>query len=102
MAALTTYHEPILQAVKDPAVQTFLVMGILGLLAKDFNVTGGTAGQPSSPQALMDANQHPSVANPPVGPMAYIVTDKPYIPTPGTSNVPAVAQEPTPEAKKNG
>ncbi len=45
------------QALHDPAVQLALITGIGLMLAKDTNVTGGTVGQPSSPQALRDANQ---------------------------------------------
>jgi len=36
-----------------------------GVTAKDYNVTGGTNGQPSTPAALVKANQAPSVVNPP-------------------------------------
>lgn len=36
-----------------------------GIVAKDYNVTGGTVGQPSSAAALTAANQAPSIANPP-------------------------------------
>jgi hypothetical protein len=54
-------------AIKDPRVQTAVLLGILGMLAKDSNVTGGTTGQPSTPKALADANQAPSPLNPPLG-----------------------------------
>ena len=37
----------------------------LGVTAKQFNVTGGSVGQPSTPAALDDANQAPSVVQPP-------------------------------------
>jgi hypothetical protein len=40
-------------------------LAAFGVTAKDSNVTGGTIGQPSSPKALLIANQEPSVENPP-------------------------------------
>lgn len=52
-------------AMHDPAFQTTVILGVLGLLAKDFNTTGGTVGQPSSAEAMLAANQSPSAANPP-------------------------------------
>jgi hypothetical protein len=55
-------------AIHDPQFQTLVVVGLLGLLAKDFDVTGGTTGQPSTPAAMKEANQAPSVANPPAKP----------------------------------
>jgi hypothetical protein len=51
------HHATLLEAVKDPLVQMGLFVGILGFFAKDSAVTGGTIGQPSTPQALSDANQ---------------------------------------------
>jgi len=39
-----------------------------GVVAKDKNVTGGDVGQPSTPQALTDANQAHSAVNPPALP----------------------------------
>ncbi len=47
-------------AIHDPAVQGLFVLGVLGLLAKDHNVTGGTKGQPSAKQALQEANVAPA------------------------------------------
>jgi hypothetical protein len=47
-------------AVKDPRVWTAVLIGLIGLLAKDGNVTGGTVGQPSTTKALADANQAPA------------------------------------------
>lgn len=41
-------------------------LAALGITAKQFNVTGGTVGTPSTPEALAVANQAPSVINPPV------------------------------------
>lgn len=41
-------------------------MAFLGITAKDAGVTGGTRGQPSTPEALAIANQAPSTVNPPV------------------------------------
>lgn len=38
----------------------------LGIVSKQFNVSGGTVGQPSTPEALQKANQAPSATNPPV------------------------------------
>lgn len=34
----------------------------LGITSKQFNVTGGTSGQPSTAQALKDSNQAPAKA----------------------------------------
>lgn len=51
--------------INDPKVQIALLVGILGLVAKDGNVTGGTVGQPSTPTAIIEANQAPSAINPP-------------------------------------
>jgi len=53
-------------AIHDPSVQSLFVLGVLGLLAKDHNVTGGTKGQPSAAHALEEANQAP--AEPPAEP----------------------------------
>jgi F0F1-type ATP synthase membrane subunit c/vacuolar-type H+-ATPase subunit K len=47
-------------AIHDPAVQSLFVLGVIGLLAKDHNVTGGTKGQPSAAHALEEANQAPA------------------------------------------
>lgn len=55
--------------IEDPKVQIALLIGILGFVAKDGNVTGGTVGQPSTRTALIQANQTPSLVNPP-DPMA--------------------------------
>jgi len=41
-------------------------LSALGITAKQYNTTGGTVGQPSTPEALDAANQAHSVANPPV------------------------------------
>lgn len=41
-------------------------LAALGITAKQYNTTGGTVGQPSTPEALKKANQAPSEANPPV------------------------------------
>jgi len=39
----------------------------LGITAKQYNTTGGTVGQPSTPEALAAANQAPAIgANAPV------------------------------------
>jgi hypothetical protein len=53
-------HAGIVGAIHDPAVQTLFVLGVLGLLAKDHNLTGGTKGQPSAAHAMEDANQAPA------------------------------------------
>jgi len=42
-------------------------LAAFGIVAKDANVTGGSVGQPSTPEALHAANQAPSIANPPAG-----------------------------------
>jgi len=41
-------------------------LAAFGIVSKQFNVTGGEVGQPSTPEALAVANQAPSVINPPV------------------------------------
>lgn len=51
---------------KDPITLALFVSAILGLSAKDNNVTGGTVGIPSSPQALLDSNVAPSPVKPPI------------------------------------
>jgi len=43
-------------------------LAAFGIVAKQYNVTGGSVGQPSTPEALHAANQAPSVANPPAPP----------------------------------
>lgn len=51
------------------AIAAFVQMGgivAMGRNAKDYNVTGGTIGQPSTPSALTVANQEASTLNPPV------------------------------------
>ncbi len=66
VAAMATYMDASLaEAVKDPRVQIAVLTGLMGLLAKDWNTTGGSVGQPSTPRALDDANQRPSISNPP-------------------------------------
>jgi hypothetical protein len=55
-----------LVAIKDHNVQLMMVVAVLGFVSKDANVTGGTTGQPSTPKALHDANQAPSVTNQPI------------------------------------
>ena len=60
-------------ATKHVSPQTVVAaLGVAGVgtMAKDSNVTGGDVGQPSTPQALTDANQAHSVANPPIVPPA--------------------------------
>lgn len=47
-------------AIHDPKVQTLFILGVLGLVAKDGNVTGGSKGTPSTPEALSAANQAPA------------------------------------------
>ena len=55
-----TKHTTLAQAFQDPLVQFALLVGLLGIFAKDSNVTGGTKGTPSTPEALAEANQAPS------------------------------------------
>ncbi len=43
----------------DPKFHMFLLISILGLVAKDNNATGGNSGQPSTSQALVDSGQAP-------------------------------------------
>lgn len=63
IAAMQTYNAPTFSAAAhDPRVQMAVIVGILGLIAKDHNVTGGDTGQPSTPQALKDANAAPAKA----------------------------------------
>ena len=64
-AAIQGSNETFAVAIHDPSFQTKVLLGILGFVAKDFNTTGGTVGQPSTPAALQAANQAPSAANPP-------------------------------------
>lgn len=61
-ATYQTYMGPggVSGAIHDPTIVGTFILGIFGLIAKDGNVTGGTKGQPSSPQALADANQAPA------------------------------------------
>jgi hypothetical protein len=40
-------------------------LAAFGIVAKDSNVTGGTVGQPSTPQALIQSNTAASKVNPP-------------------------------------
>jgi hypothetical protein len=40
-------------------------LAAFGIVAKDYNVTGGTVGQPSTSVALAEANQATSTMNPP-------------------------------------
>jgi|HubBroStandDraft_2_1064218.scaffolds.fasta_scaffold478531_1 hypothetical protein len=47
-------------AVHDHGIQTKVMLAVLGFIVKDGNVTGGTVGQPSTPQALAEANQEPA------------------------------------------
>jgi hypothetical protein len=67
LAALQAHNAPTWSAAfHDHGFQMAILIGILGWVAKDSNVTGGTKGQPSSPSALADANQEPSKSKPPV------------------------------------
>lgn len=67
LMVITASKDPSLQAmIVDPQVQIALVVGLLGFVTKDSNVTGGSKGQPSTPTALMQANQAPSASNPPL------------------------------------
>lgn len=61
VAAMQSYGDgTIAAALQDPRVQTAVLIGAIGLFAKDSNVTGGTVGQPSTPKALAAANQAPA------------------------------------------
>jgi hypothetical protein len=64
------------QMISDPTFQTKVLIAVLGFFAKDWNTTGGTVGQPSTPEALHAANQAPSTVNPPV---------PAFVPDPSTS-----------------
>ena len=70
VAAMQTYNSPSIgAAVHDPRIQTAVLIGLLGLFAKDHDVSGGTVSQPSSPQVIADTTQAPVVevttTNPP-------------------------------------
>lgn len=68
-------HQPSLKAaLEDPSVQLSIISAAGLALAKDYNVTGGTVGQPSTPQALADANQAPAV-----GPAAPVPAPAPAV-----------------------
>ena len=65
-AAMNAYGDGSLQmAIHDPKVQIAVLVALLGILAKDSQVTGGTTGQPSTPEAMKTANQQPSAEHPP-------------------------------------
>lgn len=66
LAVFSASQDPSIQAmVLDPKVQIALLLGVLGLVTKDSNVTGGTVGQPSTPEAIQASNVAPSASNPP-------------------------------------
>lgn len=46
-------------AIHDHGIQTKVMLAVLGFIVKDGNVTGGTVGQPSTPEALADAKVAP-------------------------------------------
>jgi hypothetical protein len=46
----------------DPLFYIAMLGTAQGFVSKDAQVTGGTSGQPSTPQALKDANQAPAKA----------------------------------------
>ena len=54
------------EAAHNPVLLLALIGAALGFFGKDGNVTGGTKGQPSTPEALTAANQEHSTVNPPV------------------------------------
>jgi hypothetical protein len=59
-------NEPTLQAaIQDPKFYSSALFAVAMFFVKGHNVTGGTVGQPSSNQALHDANQEPHAGNPP-------------------------------------
>jgi hypothetical protein len=58
----SAYHGDYVAAIKDRGVQMSLMLAVLGFVSKDFNVSGGTVGQPSTPQALKDSNTAPAKA----------------------------------------
>ena len=64
----TFKHTTLSETINDPLVWYALVMALLGFFAKDSNVTGGTSGQVSTPQALADARQAPAPGVPVVPP----------------------------------
>jgi hypothetical protein len=53
--------KPFKTVISNPVTLVALLSGVGLMLAKDSNVTGGTKGTPSTPQALADANQAPAV-----------------------------------------
>jgi hypothetical protein len=56
----SAYKGDFAAAFKDKGVQMSIVVAVLGFVSKDWNTTGGSVGQPSTPQALADANQAPA------------------------------------------
>jgi hypothetical protein len=80
-ATMTALHEvSFMAALKDPQFQIAVFIGILGIVAKDSSVTGGTVGQPSSAKALRDANQGISETNPPVPETKASISETPVLP----------------------
>lgn len=61
----SSYRGDWVAAIHDRSVQMAIVVAALGWVAKDSNVTGGSKGQPSTPEAVVAANQAPSSTNPP-------------------------------------
>jgi hypothetical protein len=54
--------------IKDPITLGLFVAAIMGLSSKDSDLTGGSRGQSSTPQALLDSNVAPSPVKPPAAP----------------------------------
>lgn len=61
LGIIQTYNEGWAMAIHDPKVQMAVLVGVLGMLAKDGNITGGSVGIPSTPEALAAANQAPAI-----------------------------------------
>ena len=60
LGTVQTYNEGWAMAIHDPKVQMAVVVAVLGFIAKDGDVTGGSVGIPSTPEALAAANQAPA------------------------------------------
>lgn len=55
------------KVMEDPTTLGLFAAAVLGLNAKDGNVTGGSVGQPSTAAALTASNVQHSAVNPPAG-----------------------------------
>jgi hypothetical protein len=56
----SSFHGDWLAAIKDRGVQTAIILGLLGLVTKQSNVTGGTVGQTPEAVARVATDPKPS------------------------------------------